>query len=104
MNHCTQNYIYVDSHIVRTLNETLILDLDNEKLVDLEIVSFLEPQAYKAPRKWISKNIIGKGQKDNFSLGQGVDSLSGATLSAKALSQSASRILTLNMILKNDEK
>jgi uncharacterized protein with FMN-binding domain len=80
------------------------MEVDKDKLKHLEIVSFLEPPEYKTPESWLSKNLIGKRNSDNLDPGRGIDALSGATLSVKAISKSAKRILTLNELTHKDEK
>lgn len=57
-----QSYVYVDSHIVRTLNETVVIEVKQGELIYLQIASFMEPKTFLPPQKWLdlflSKNII----------------------------------------------
>ena len=75
-NSCNDSYVYIDSHNVRTLNETVILEVKEEKIISLEVASFMEPPEYIAPSKWIAL-LIKNGEE--------VDSLTGATITENAI-------------------
>lgn len=89
-----KSYIYVDSHNVRTLNETVVVEIKNNKLNFLEIASFMEPKEYLPPRKWLDlfyKKEISK-----------VDALTGATLSQNAIKNVVKKYLVIDSILLNE--
>ena len=89
-NPCNQSRIYIDSHIVRTLNETVLIEVKNQRVQKLEIASFMEPKEYLPPKKWIAL-LVEKGQK--------VDALTGATLSQNALKRVVQKYIIIDNIL-----
>ena len=92
-------YAYVDSHIVRTLNETLVTYIQGRKIVETEILHFLEPQEYKPPKIWLNQ-FQGKKLTDELKVYGEIDGLSGATLSVRAVTYSARRVLALHETLE----
>jgi hypothetical protein len=76
-------YAVIESHTVRTQPETLLIALSPKgDLVKSEILAFHEPPEYKPSAAWFS-TLIGKPVVD-LRQNQGVDGISGATLSVKA--------------------
>ena len=98
LNHCEGTTSYVDSHIVRTLNETLVLEVKKNKLNKIEVIAFYEPPEYKAPTKWIN-HFSGKELDSKLKLYQGVDGLTGATLTANAVLNASRRILAIDKVV-----
>ncbi len=100
---CSQKvgHIYIDSHIVRTLNETIVAHIENEKIKKYEIASFMEPNEFLAPEKWVHQ-FLGKSF-DDAKTNIKVDGLSGATLTASALKKSVRKILVIDKVLKSHE-
>ena len=90
-------YYYIDSHIVRTLNETVIIKVQNNKVSEYVVSSFNEPQEYKAPTKWLDQFIQKAHNK--YTLRENIDALSGATLTAKASVDTVNKILALHKVL-----
>ena len=95
-NPCNKSYIYVDSHPVRTLNETVLIELkkgeqQQDELSWLEIASFMEPKEYVPPKKWLElfkKRSVNK-----------VDGLTGATLSENAIKKVVEKYKVVNRVL-----
>ena len=59
-------YLYVDSHIVRTLNETVVIKIVDGSVSEYQVASFNEPPEYIAPKKWLEQfkgKKPGKGKK-----------------------------------------
>lgn len=95
-NPCNKSYIYVDSHPVRTLNETVLIELKNgeqqqDELSWLEIASFMEPKEYVPPKKWLE---LFKKRSVNE-----VDGLTGATLSENAIKKVVEKYKVVNRVL-----
>ena len=88
-NECNGNYFYVDSHIVRTLNETVIVEVANKKASRFKIASFMEPKEYLPPQKWL----------DNLVKNPQIDGLTGATLSSNALKKVMQKVLVINKVV-----
>ncbi|MGK0367695.1 MAG: hypothetical protein ACI9QD_000833 [Thermoproteota archaeon] len=92
-------FIYVDSHIVRTMNETVLGVVKNGEVKKIKITSFFEPLEYKPSLKWIAQ-LTNKPLNDKLIINNGVHGLSGASLSALALTQFTRRILALDHVIK----
>jgi hypothetical protein len=90
-NPCNKSSIYIDSHVVRTLNETVIIEVKDNKINHLEIVSFMEPKDYLPPQKWL--NLFKSKTK--------VDGLTGATLSENAIKKLVRRYIVIDNILND---
>jgi uncharacterized protein with FMN-binding domain len=96
-------YAYIDSHIVRTLNETLIVFIKGKKIKKIEMIEFLEPREYRPSDLWIDQFKNKKLSKNLKTYGE-IDGLTGATLSAKAITYSARRILALHEVIESEKK
>lgn len=84
--------LYLDTHIVRTLNETALFEVENNMIKNVVITSFMEPFEYKVPKSWI-KQLNGKNINSELRISQDVDGLTGATLSSHALVKATKKIL-----------
>ena len=90
-------YAYFDTHLVRTLPETiLILVAPDGKLSRIDIVSFDEPEDYLPSGRWLQQ-FPGRGLED-LGVRQGLRALTGATLSSRAVTQAARRVLALHRL------
>ena len=90
-NSCNNSFVYVDSHIVRTLSETVLIEVKDKKISTIDIASFMEPREYLPPAKWL----------DQFTKGHEVDALTGATLSQNAIKNSVKKYLLVDTILND---
>lgn len=92
------SYHYVDSHIVRTQNETIILTISNKKIDNFEVTSFNEPLEYLAPKKWYDQfDRVKSGTI--LKVREQIDGLSGATLTVNASVQVTNKLLALHDLL-----
>ena len=93
-------YAAIESHTVRTQPETLLVVLSPAgELVRAEILAFHEPPEYKPPDAWF-KTLIGKPTAQ-LRLGEGVDGITGATLSVRATLDSVRKVQALyHQVLK----
>lgn len=91
-------YHYVDSHIVRTLNETVVVSIKNDQVINYVVSSFSEPPEYKAPQKWYMQ-FIGKKPNKALKAYEDIDGLSGATLTVNSSISAVNRILAMHKIL-----
>ncbi|MCH9814737.1 MAG: FMN-binding protein [Epsilonproteobacteria bacterium] len=74
---------------IRTKNAAVLYMIDNsKKLKSIEILSFSEPREYKPNKKWQAV-FTGKSGKDMIISGKDIPTISGATMSARALSDAA---------------
>ncbi|MBK8794662.1 MAG: FMN-binding protein [Holophaga sp.] len=90
---------FFDTHRVRTLNETVLVAVSAEgRILRVEVVTFKEPQEYLAKAQWI-KQFEGKQLDAELSQKKAIRPLSGATLTAQALTDAARRGLALQQVL-----
>jgi len=90
-------YAYFDTHLVRTLPETILVFLSPDGgLARVEIVSFDEPEDYLPSTRWLQQ-FPGRRLED-LGTRQGIRALTGATLSSRALTQAARRVLALHRL------
>ncbi|MDP1832046.1 MAG: FMN-binding protein [Geothrix sp.] len=91
-----------DTHRVRTLNETLLVAISPEgRILRVEAVAFREPAEYRAKEAWV-KQFEGRTLDPQLSLKGAIRPLSGATLTAHAMTDAARRCLALHQVLYRD--
>ena len=91
---------YFDTHLVRTLPETILVVVSPDGSVDrVEILSFAEPEEYLPRKRWTDL-FHGKKLDDDLRLRRGVHGISGATLSAEAATQAVRRVLALHRAIE----
>ena len=92
-------YAYFDTHRVRTKKETLMVVVDNkQRLGRIEVLAFGEPEEY-IPRGAFWKQFKGRILDDTLDLERAVRGVTGATLTARATTQAARRVLALHQVL-----
>jgi hypothetical protein len=76
-------YAAIESHTVRSQPETILIVLSPKgELVRTEILAFHEPPEYMPPTQWFA--LLNHRPVSDLRLNQGVDAISGATLSSRA--------------------
>jgi hypothetical protein len=91
---------YFDAHTVRTVREIVMVVLDPAGTVErIEVLSFLEPREYIASDRWIEQ-LHGRALTDDFAIDRGIVNLTGATLTAGALTAAARRVLALHEVIR----
>ena len=89
-------YAYFDSHIVRTLPEAImVLVQPDGRIGRIEILSFAEPEDY-FPRDAWRQQFVGKGLDPDLALRRGIRGLTGASLTAEAITAACRRVLALH--------
>jgi len=90
-----QGYAVIDSHIVRTLPETFMVVIDPKgALRRVDVLAFHEPPEYLPTERWIGQ-FAGHALDDDLKLGAGIQGITGATLSAQAMTSGVRRALAL---------
>jgi hypothetical protein len=93
-----EGYAYFDTHLVRTLPQTiLILLAPDGRIRSIEIVSFDEPEDYLPGARWLAQ-FEGVEEGDTLSAGGPIHALTGATLSARAVTAAARRALAIHRL------
>ncbi len=92
---------YFDSHLVRTLPETLMIVIDPEsRVVRIEIVEFKEPEDYIPIDRWYAQ-FEGRPLDHELQLKRGIRGVTGATLTARATTEATRRVLAIHQVLKD---
>ena len=90
---------YFDVHRVRTLNEVVMVVVAPGGVVRrVEILKFLEPHEYRASRPWLDQ-FAGKRLNQELSLKRGIANMTGATLTANAVTSAVRRVLALHSVI-----
>lgn len=90
---------YFDSHIVRTMPEVVMVVVTPRSVIDrIEVLRFTEPREFRPPPSWVDQ-MDGSSLNPDLSLNGRIRGLSGATLTARALTGAARRVLALHQII-----
>lgn len=94
-----QGYALIDTHTVRTLPETVMAVLDPKGTLEkVEVLAFHEPPEYLPTDRWVAQ-FAGRALDDDLKIGGGVQGITGATLSAQAMTAGVRRVLALFAVL-----
>jgi hypothetical protein len=92
-------WAYFDTHMVRTLPETVMIVVNAESQVDrIEILSFDEPPDYFPRQRWIDQ-FKGRKLDDDLSLKRKIRPISGASLTGRAIVNASRKVLALHHVL-----
>ena len=95
---------YIDMHTVRTMPETILVVVDpSGAIARIEVLSFAEPEEYLPKPHWYEQ-FQGKPLDDELSMKRGIRAVTGATLTARATTDAARRVLALHKILEAGAK
>ncbi|HEX8251590.1 MAG TPA: FMN-binding protein [Thermoanaerobaculia bacterium] len=92
-------YAYFDTHMVRTLPETVMVVVGSDGRVQkVDILSFDEPPDYMPKQRWIDQ-LRGRKLDDDLSLKRAIRPITGASLSGRAIVNASRKILALHRLL-----
>ena len=92
---------YFDTHRVRTLQETIMVVVNPDGTVGrVEILSFGEPREYVPKKAWLEQ-FPGRRLDRSLALKRGIHAITGATLSARAVTEATRRILAIHRALSD---
>jgi Na+-translocating ferredoxin:NAD+ oxidoreductase RnfG subunit len=90
---------YFDAHTVRTLPEVLMVTVTPAGAVSrVEVLKFDEPPKYRPPDGWLGE-FRGMDLSRDLSPGRGVVTITGATLTTRAVTRAVRRVLALHEII-----
>lgn len=89
---------YFESHPVRTMDETLMVVLRDGKVAFVEVLAFSEPPDYLASPRWL-RQFDGRGLDGELMLRRGLRGITGATLTAEAVTRSVRRVLAVHEVI-----
>jgi Na+-translocating ferredoxin:NAD+ oxidoreductase RnfG subunit len=88
-------YAVIDTHELRSMTETVMFVVHPDgTLRQTEILAFFEPPDYMPANNWIVL-FNGKSAGDTLRVGRDIPNISGATITAVALSEAARKTLAL---------
>ncbi len=95
---------YLDTHIVRTKKESLLVILGTDgKVKRIEVVAFLEPPDYLPSDRWYAQ-FEGKTLSQDLRLNRSIYPITGATLTARATTGAVRRVLAIDQVLQRKEE
>ncbi|HSG09641.1 MAG TPA: FMN-binding protein [Longimicrobiales bacterium] len=90
---------YFDAHRVRTFPEVLMVVVGPDaRIRRVEVVRFSEPPEYLAPGGWLGQ-FTDRGLDPELSHKRGIANITGATLTARAATAAARRVLALHRVI-----
>jgi hypothetical protein len=96
-------YAAIESHNVRTQPETVLIVLSPAgELVRVEMLAFHEPPEYQPPARWFER--LYRRPLGELRLNQGVDGISGATLSSRASLNGIRKVLAIYQVVIKEGK
>ena len=91
---------YVDTHVVRTKRESLLISLEADGRVRrIDVTAFLEPPEYLASERW-KRQYYDKPLGDDIAIQRAIRPIAGATLTTHAVNSAVRRILALDRVLE----
>lgn len=95
---------YVDTHVVRTKRESLLISLDlRGRVRRIDVTAFLEPREYQGSERWL-RQYDGKPLDDDLALQRAIRPIAGATLTAVAANTAVRRVLAIDQVLESDRQ
>ncbi len=86
-------YAVIHSHVVRTKRETLSIAFEPDgRIRKITVLAFLEPEEYKPSDRWLAQ-LQGKGASDRLAVGQDIAPITGATLTARGITEESRWLL-----------
>jgi hypothetical protein len=95
---------YIDTHVVRSKRESLLIALDDAGTVRrVEVTAFLEPPEYRASDAWLGQ-YRDRGLSDDVAINRAIRPIAGATLTARAVNEAVRRVLATDEVLREAAK
>jgi len=92
---------YVDTHVVRTKRESLLISLAADGSVRrVDVTAFLEPPDYLASERWL-RQYDRRRLDDDLALQRAIRPIAGATLTATATNLAVRRVLAIDQVLES---
>lgn len=93
---------YVDTHVVRTKRESLLISLDaSGRVRRIDVTAFLEPPEYIPAARWVQQ-YYERPLSDDLAIMRAIRPIAGATLTTHAVNGAVRRVLALDQVLGRD--
>jgi len=87
---------YLDTHLVRSMSETILIVVGPSRRVDaVEVLAFNEPEDYLPPRRWLD-TFEDRALARDLKPGAAVPHLGGSTVGARGVATAVRRTLGVN--------
>ena len=97
-------YAVLQSHVVRTKRETLLLAFEPDgRIRKIVVLAFLEPPEYRPSERWLGQ-FSGKGATDRLAVGDDLAPISGSTLSARGVAEQSRWLLQALQMARQGRK
>ncbi len=94
---------YFDTHTVRSLPETVMVVVESgARIARVEVLSFGEPEDYLPKAGWLGQ-FSGRVLDRDLAIKRGIHGITGATLSARAVTEATRRVLAIHRVLLESE-
>lgn len=94
---------YIDTHVVRTKRESLLIALHADGTVKrIDVTAFLEPVEYLPSRRWLAQ-YDDRPLNDDLALRRAIRAVAGATLTGLASNAAVRRVLATDQVLARDD-
>jgi electron transport complex protein RnfG len=94
---------YVDTHVVRTKRESLLIALNAAgSLQRVDVTAFLEPTEFKPSEAWL-RQYVDRPLNDELTLDRAIRPIAGATLTTRAANKAIRRVLAIDAVLNEGE-
>ena len=91
---------WLDTHLVRTLPETILVSVDAQgRVLRIDVLTFREPREYLPPVKWLAQ-FDGKPLSNSLAVKRDIAALGGATLSGRAITKAVRCCLALDSLVR----
>lgn len=91
---------YVDTHVVRTKRQSLLISLAPDgRLRRIDVTAFIEPPEYLAPPLWRAQ-YEDRPLSDDLRLDAAIRPIGGATLTSRAVNAAVRRVLAMDAVLE----
>ena len=91
---------YVDTHVVRTKRESLLISLEADgRMRRIDVTAFLEPPEYVPPERW-KRQYYEPPLADDIAIHRAIRPIAGGTLTTHAVNAAVRRVLALDQVLE----
>ena len=95
---------YVDTHVVRTKRESLLISLEADgSLRRIDVTAFQEPPEFMASERWLAQ-YHGRPLDEDLALRRAIRPVAGATLTAIATNAAVRRIMAIDHVLESENE
>jgi len=100
-----KGYALFETRTVRTMPATFIVVVSTDGTIQaVEMLAFYEPEDYLPPKRWLS-TFSKKSLSDDLWLKRGIYNVSGATMSAHAITESVRKFLAIyDIAIRKEEQ